>query len=767
MNKVLLVFLLLTASLSNAQNKCFTKAETAYNAGKLKSADKLIDKCLVSDKSNPNLCLLKAKIQYSIYKDKSISADYPGAMKDALKFAEKALESIKDERSKATFINSHAEFFNLLIKQNTKEALDAFNTKRYAKALPMFKKNLSFKLDTLSMVYTADCYWLMEQKDESLPLFKRSAEMIYAAVLDSTTKIYGYHKEPFRKLCEYYDKKGDKDSAYLYVKNGREILPDDPRLSEYTYKLMRYQLDKIPPSFDYLAMVKSGLKDFPFDSFLNHRENSIYIYLLNGMAQANEQRQFDSLINVYALSKAAKKSLKQLNMVKRYDIFAAMDYPVFVKALTNYFTDYGLTEASYATWLSQYNAQNPNKTAAERSKDLNTLMLNEVNIRLARNIFKTYMQLNFKSAPTADFIKTLSTYTNTKNLESTSYKDLTALIELNEMAAGFNPKMPAYKLKVKTDRLRLIGEAADSGDFTLARQTWTVSTTLYPDQAKTLSEQWRKIVEKDFKMNYYGSRINAPGKKEAGIPEYGWNGYSDSCMWGKMSDEVVLRAEQRINYFRRMAGLTEMVVLTKEDNEMCQMAVLMCEANKSMSHEPNDGWRCFIPAGADALKNAILSKDGNPAIAVTAAMGQNHATVGNRRWLLYPNAAYMGIGTSKSYTAIKAIDNSAGIDSNKYKQQFVAWPPANACPKMLVFKKWSFSIDQPLDGAVVSMKDGSGTAVEIKQEVAVNGYGMNTLVWEPQINAMTLGDNSSFSVTVVLKNKKTYTYVVNVIDVKL
>jgi hypothetical protein len=44
---------------------------------------------------------------------------------------------------------------------------------------------------------------------------------------------------------------------------------------------------------------------------------------------------------------------------------------------------------------------------------------------------------------------------------------------------------------------------------------------------------------------------------------------------------------------------------------------------------------------------------------------------------------------------------------------------------------------------------------------------MNTLVWEPQINAMSLADNSSFTVTVVLKNKKVYSYVVNVIDVKI
>lgn len=769
MKNVLLVLLVLSTALSQAQNSCagFPKAEKAYNAGKLKAADKLIDKCLSDDKSNPSAYLLKSKIQYAIYKDKSISADYPGAMKDALKYAEKAVEAVFEGTSRNAFIDANIDFFNLLIKQNTKDALDAYNTKRYAKALPMFKKNLIFKLDTQSMVCAADCYWQMEQKDESLPLFKKSAEMIYAAVLDSNSKIYGYHKEPFRKLCEYYAKKGEMDSAYLYVKNGREILPDDPKLSEYTYKLMRFQLDKIPPSYDYLAMVKSGLKDFPFDSFLNHRENSIYIYLLNGMAEAGEQRQFDSLIAVYSSSKSAKKNLKQLAMVKRYDIFAAMENAEFMSGIIQYFTDYGLPAASYSAWLSRYNAAHTGVSEDQKNKELMALMLSENDIRLAKNLYKNFMQRNFKSVPSAEFTKNLTTYVSSKNMAQVVYKDLTALITLNEMAAGFNPKAPAFKLKIKSDRMRLIGEAADSGDFNLARQTWKTASTQYADQTANLATLWRKIVENDFRINYFGSRINAVGKKEAGVPEYNWNGYADSCMWGKMNEDIVSRAEQRINYFRRMAGLTEMVSLTTEDNEMCQMAVLMCEANKSMSHEPNDGWRCFIPAGADALKNAILSKDGNPAIAITAAMGQNHATVGNRRWLLYPNAAYMGIGTSKSYTAIKAIDNSQGIDSNKYKQQFVAWPPADACPKMLVFKKWSFSIDQPLEGAVVSMKDGSGAAVELKQEAIVNGYGMNTLVWEPQINVMSLADSSKFTVNITLKNKKTYTYVVSIIDVKL
>jgi hypothetical protein len=100
--------------------------------------------------------------------------------------------------------------------------------------------------------------------------------------IDSNSRLFGYHKEPFRKLCKYYMDLNAYDSAYVVVKNGREILPNDPILNDFTYVLMRYTLDKILPSEDYLKAVERGLKDFPSDSFLNHRENSIYIFLLNG-----------------------------------------------------------------------------------------------------------------------------------------------------------------------------------------------------------------------------------------------------------------------------------------------------------------------------------------------------------------------------------------------------------------------------------------------------------------------------------------------------
>lgn len=791
MNKLLLILSFCFILSSTAQLKTYKKALETFTQGNLKAANKLTDKCLEhpETKNNPNVLLLKSKIMFAISRDGALFEKFPSASKDALKFAEKAISAEKNESTAKAFKNANLEYLTLLVRTNNKEATDAYNLKKYAKALPLFKRSMAFGLDTQSLVLAADCYWLMDQRSESVPLFKKAADMIYTAVLDSNSKVFGYHKEPFRKLCLYYIDHQAFDSAYVVVKNGREILPNDPVLNEYTYRLMRHALDRIPPSEDYLRTVQSALKDFPADSFLNHRENSIYIYLLNGMAMANEQTQFDSLLKQYAESKETKIRLKQLADVRRFDIFAAETANVFIPHLKVYFAEIGLRDACYATFVYEqkrfFEDEFNKQTAIDQRKSVPAIRGNkasvlsqesvlemqmtsrlqrESNVRVAEFIMERHLQLNPKSSV---FRSARAQYLNSRNSGTLPYSHLVSMIRMNDASAMDFPKIATYKLAAKQQRMRLISEAADSGQFRLSRSTWQEAKKMYADQQKPLELLWRKLVENDFRMNYFGSRINPKGKKEAGVPEYAWNGVADSCLAGTMSSAVMLRAEQRINYFRRMAGLSEEIVLSTQDNEYCMYAALMCEANKSMSHEPNDGWRCFIPAGLDALKNAILSKDGNPAIAVTAAMGQNHPTVGNRRWLLYPKAQYMGIGTSKTYTAIKAIDQTRELDSNKYRQQFVAWPPAGDCPKMLVFKKWSFSIDQKLEGAVVRMTDAQGNAVGLKQEIVVNGYGMNTLVWEPELNAAGLPDNSLYQVEIRLKDGQIFRYQVRMIDIAL
>jgi len=65
---------------------------------------------------------------------------------------------------------------------------------------------------------------------------------------------------------------------------------------------------------------------------------------------------------------------------------------------------------------------------------------------------------------------------------------------------------------------------------------------------------------------------------------------------------------------------------------------------------------------------------------------------------------------------------------------FVAWPSPGYVPYMLAFPRWSFSYPRAdfKDATVTLMKDGSRINLAIRN--VKNGYGENTLVWEPAAN---------------------------------
>jgi hypothetical protein len=85
---------------------------------------------------------------------------------------------------------------------------------------------------------------------------------------------------------------------------------------------------------------------------------------------------------------------------------------------------------------------------------------------------------------------------------------------------------------------------------------------------------------------------------------------------------------------------------------------------------------------------------------------------------------------------------------------------------MLAFKKWSFSIQQNLKDATVTMKTNTGETIPVVQEKIENGYGLNTLVWEPKLNEIQWNDETIFNITIQLKNGKNYSYKTRLLDIK-
>ncbi len=764
-----LIFVLIISA--KAQLSYFNKAQIAFDNKNYKGADKLLQQCIEHEetKNSPKVWLLLAKNQFEISKIPSLEKKYPSAFKQTMKYAEKVLEKCQTKEQKQAIIEENTEFFDAIVGQNNKEAIDAYNHNKFGKAVPIFKRSLVFASDTQSIVYLANSLYELGQISESMVYYKQAANLIFNKIAANTNelgktnaKLFGFYRDPFRKLGKYYINSKQYDTAQLFVKQGLDVLPNDDTLLYYHYGLLRYALGKTSPGYDYLNLVNQGLQKYPADSFFNHKNNAIYIFLLNGLARANDTLQFDSLWQKMANQKEGLRNSKEIQVIKSFDIFAGLTKKEFSEKFYTYLAEIQLQEATFFAFR-KYLIENEISVAANQHPVIAVMP----NAQAALLLFNQYIAMESKNKSHS---KAREEYTLLKNKSVFGYYDFLPLLKLNDKCAADNAQKPEFKIKAKELRYRLVKEAIDSGDFRLSNSVLNECNTRYPTETSKNEELQKYLVVNDFKVNYFGTRVNTINSrvKENGVPIYEWNGgVEKNCSEGKMNEIIVQRATRRINYFRRMAQVDDNVVLTKDNNENCQLAALMCEANKSMSHDPSDAWRCFVPDGLNALRLSILSKDNNPLIAITGAMGHNHPTVGNRRWLLYPYAQYMGIGTAQNYTAILAVDKSNRTDTLIYKTKPVTWPPKGYCPKMLVFKKWSFSLDQNLQGATVQMKTASGENIELTTEAIVDGYGLNTIVWEPKLSANNLADSTELKVLITLKNKKTYSYTVKIIDIKV
>lgn len=187
----------------------------------------------------------------------------------------------------------------------------------------------------------------------------------------------------------------------------------------------------------------------------------------------------------------------------------------------------------------------------------------------------------------------------------------------------------------------------------------------------------------------------------------------------------------RINYYRRLAGLPTEVRFDDSLTSMCQQAALMMHINNELSHEPDASWSCYSDDGklAAGKSNLALGVHSTEAIALYMIdPGTNNGAVGHRRWILYSRAKDFGMGSTNRAHALYVINNK--IDAPE-DLDYIAYPSPGYFPAPLLPNRWSISVPRAnFTNSTVEMVDEFGNDIDADILPIKNGFGDNTLVWE-------------------------------------
>ncbi len=228
----------------------------------------------------------------------------------------------------------------------------------------------------------------------------------------------------------------------------------------------------------------------------------------------------------------------------------------------------------------------------------------------------------------------------------------------------------------------------------------------------------------------------------------GWDGDHAICDEGTTSAAFRAAVLQRVNYFRAMAGVPANIAFTDDFSRKAQKAALLMSANSRVNHWPDPSWPCYSELADEAAGSCtlFLGVYGWDAIdGYIEDWGEVNYFVPHRRMLLYPHTKAMGSGDippASGYWAANAlwVLGPMSIDRPETRDPYVAWPPPGYVPYRVVFPRWSVSYDgADFSRATVSMTL-DGEEVPLRLLPVVDGFGENTLVWEPSIAAQQRPD---------------------------
>ena len=271
-----------------------------------------------------------------------------------------------------------------------------------------------------------------------------------------------------------------------------------------------------------------------------------------------------------------------------------------------------------------------------------------------------------------------------------------------------------------------------------------------------------RLVAQDLYLNYY-----LPSQTTGS--EVPWTGDEISCIPGSIPASTKTKILQRLEYYRRAAGLGNDITENQSKSDKAQLAALLMNANDALDHDPPSSWKCYTPEGKEGAGNSLLTmtKNAEAIDSYIRDQGADNGPVGHRRWLLWPRLQEIGIGNTNRSNAIWVLGNAGTPPADA--PEFISWPPEGYIPDRLVFPRWSFSIaGANFSSTSVSMRDANNNAVSLQIEALSTSYGDPTVVWTPENISTNVTDDTSY--TIILEDVeingefRDYSYQVTLFD---
>jgi hypothetical protein len=249
----------------------------------------------------------------------------------------------------------------------------------------------------------------------------------------------------------------------------------------------------------------------------------------------------------------------------------------------------------------------------------------------------------------------------------------------------------------------------------------------------------------------------------------GWTGSIAGGSAGTTTAAFKDDVRRRINFYRAMAGQPADVVFNATKSAKCQKAALMMSANNDLDHYPASNWTFYTADGYEAAGASNLALGTYGPTAMDGYMrddGTGNQIVGHRRWILYSRAQEMGTGDVPASGSFLSSNVLWVIGNFKTAPpaKFIAWPNEGYVPDSLVPARWSLSYPGAnFASATVTMTRNSANVPLTIVSRTDNGYGDNTIVWQPTGVPASVTSDTPYIVTVSgisgtgIPTSKTYT----------